>query len=290
MDLLINGCRLNVEDLGPRDAPLIIAHHGGGGIGSLHEPKDTFGPLADEYRVIVFDARGCGLSEALPPYSHAQWAADVNALREWAGAEKITVAGGSYGGFISLEYALAYPEHLEAVMLRDTAAEGPSLQIAFENARNQDRIKINWDNFNRYWSGQIRDDADLKQCWSEMIGLYDHTYDPARSAQAVEEGYYRHEAHNWCFAHNWESYNLKDRLATIKVPVLVTVGRHDWVVPVTYSQTITELVPHAELVIFEHSGHSPQQEERETFQKVIRDFMHRSVQPATTEAPAVLSD
>ena len=287
MDLLINGCRLNVEDLGPKDAPLVIAHHGGGGIGSLGEPRDTFGPLADEYRVIVFDARGCGLSEAVPPYSHAQWAADVDALRQWAGVERVTVAGGSYGGFICLEYALAYPDHLEAVMLRDTAADGSNLEIAFENARNQDRIEIDWDNFNRYWSGQIRDDADLKQCWSEMIGLYDHDYDPARSAEAVENGHYRHEAHNWCFQHNWGSYDLKDRLPTVEVPVLVTVGRHDWVTPVASSETIASLVPHAELVVFEQSGHSPQTEERAHFQEVVRDFMHRNV--PVTPAPAVSS-
>lgn len=277
MKVLINGCRLNVEDLGPRDAPLVIAHHGGGGIGSLSEPRDTFGPLSDEYRVIVFDARGCGLSQEAPPYSHAQWAADVDALREWAGVEKITVAGGSYGGFIALEYALAYPDRTEAVMLRDTAADGSNLEIAFENARAQDRIEINWDNFNRYWTGQIRDDADLKQCWSEMIGLYDHDYDPAQSAKAVEEGSYRHEAHNWCFQHNWGSYDLKARLGTVRVPMLVTVGRHDWVTPVNCSQTIADLVPHSELVIFEESGHSPQKEERERFQEVIRAFMHRAV-------------
>ncbi|MBO1766637.1 alpha/beta hydrolase [Allobranchiibius sp. GilTou38] len=277
MDLLINGCRLNVEDLGPRDAPLVIAHHGGGGIGSLAEPRDTFGPLADEYRVIVFDARGCGVSEAVAPYSHAQWAADVDALRRWAGVERVTVAGGSYGGFIALEYALAYPEHVEAVVLRDTSADGSNLKLAFENARNQDRIEIDWDNFNRYWSGRIRDDADLKQCWSEMIGLYDHDYDPARSAAAVENGHYRHEAHNWCFQHNWGSYDLKDRLPTIEFPVLVTVGRHDWVTPVSSSETIAALVPHSELVVFEESGHSPQTEERARFQGVIRDFMHRHV-------------
>ena len=280
MDLLINGCRLNVEDLGPREAPLIIAHHGGGGIGSLREPRDTFGPLSDEYRVIVFDARGCGLSEGIPPYSHAQWAADVDALREWAGAEKVTVAGGSYGGFISLEYALAYPDRVEAVMLRDTAADGSNLKLAFANARSQDRIEINWENFNRYWSGQIRDDADLKQCWSEMIGLYDHNFDPARSAEAVEGGQYRHEAHNWCFQHNWGAYDLKDRLGTIKVPVLVTVGRHDWVTPVSCSETIAELIPSSELVIFEQSGHSPHKEERERFQEVLREFMHRAVSTA----------
>jgi proline iminopeptidase len=277
MQLKINGCLLNVKDLGPRDAPLVIAHHGGGGIGSLREPEDTFGPLADEYRVIVFDARGCGQSEAVPPYSHAQWAADVDALREWAGAERVTVAGGSYGGFISLEYALAYPDRVEAIMLRDTAADGSNLEIAFETARNQDRIEINWENFNRYWTGQIRDDADLKQCWSEMIGLYDHDYDPERSARAVEEGSYRHEAHNWCFQHNWDNYDLKDRLGTISAPTLVTVGRHDWITPVSCSQTIADLVPNSELVIFEESGHSPQKEEYERFQQVIRDFMRRFV-------------
>ena len=147
--------RLPAQGRGPRPEGRAGHHrpHGGGGIGSLQEPKDTFGPLADEYRVIVFDARGCGESEAIAPYSHAQWAADVDALREWAGAEKVTVAGGSYGGFISLEYALAYPDHVEAVLLRDTAADGSNLEIAFETARTQDRIEIQWDNFNRYWSG-----------------------------------------------------------------------------------------------------------------------------------------
>ena len=69
---------LNVEVLGEEGVPVLIAHHGGGGIGSLAEPKSTFGPLSDLFRVIVFDARGCGLSEGVPPYSHAQWAADVD--------------------------------------------------------------------------------------------------------------------------------------------------------------------------------------------------------------------
>ena len=101
---------------------MLIAHHGGGGIGSLAEPKATFGPLADVFRVMVFDARGCGRSEAEPPYSHAQWAADVDGLREWIGAEKIVVAGGSYGGFIAMEYAIAYPDRVSAMILRDTSA------------------------------------------------------------------------------------------------------------------------------------------------------------------------
>jgi proline iminopeptidase len=277
MDVVINGCRLNVEVLGPEDGPVLIAHHGGGGIGSLAEPKSTFGPLADRFRVIVFDSRGCGKSEGIPPYSHEQWAADVDGLRQWAGVDKIVVAGGSYGGFISLEYAVAYPEHTTAVMLRDTSADGSNLELAFEYARNQDRVEINWDNFNRYWSGNIRDDDDLKARWAEIIPLYDYEYDAERSAAEVESRIYRHEAHNWCFQHNWNSYDLKDKLPAVTAPTLVTVGRHDWVTPVSSSETIANLLPNAELVVFEKSGHSPQKEESEKFQRVLRDFVDRVV-------------
>jgi len=280
MDVVINGCRLNVEVMGPEDGPVLIAHHGGGGIGSLAEPRDTFGTLATRFRTIVFDARGCGLSEGVPPYSHAQWAADVDGLRQWAGAEKIVVAGGSYGGFICLEYAVAYPEHTAAIILRDTSPDGDNLELAFENARNQDRVEINWDNFNRYWSGQIYDDEDLKARWAELIPLYDHDHDPERSAAAVEAGIYRHEAHNWCFQHNWGSYDLKDQLPAVTAPTLVTVGRHDWVTPVSSSETIVRLMPDAELVVFENSGHSPQKEEAEEFQRVLHAFVDRVLPPA----------
>lgn len=284
MNVTINGCRLNVEVQGPEDGPVIIAHHGGGGIGSLAEPRSTFGPLADRFRVIVFDARGCGLSEGIPPYSHAQWAADVDAIREWAGVDKVIIAGGSYGGFIALEYAVSYPQHVAAIILRDTSADGSNLELAFENARTQNRVQINWDNFNRYWSGNIRDDADLKSCWAELIPLYDFNYDPEASAARVEAGLYRHESHNWCFQKNWPEYDVKDALPGIRVPTLVAVGRRDWVTPVSSAETIARLIPGAELVIFEQSGHSPQVEESDKFQEVLREFVD-GVVPAGSVGP-----
>src|ERR1700683_3579671 len=98
MIVTINDNDLNVEVLGPEGAPVLIAHHGGGGIGSLSEPKATFGQLADKPRVVVVAARRCGQSQAKPPFSHAQWAADMDGLREWVGADQVIVAGGSYGG------------------------------------------------------------------------------------------------------------------------------------------------------------------------------------------------
>ena len=274
MRVNINGNDLNVEVLGPDGAPVLIAHHGGGGIGSLAEPKATFGPLADELRVVVFDARGCGLSEGKPPFSHAQWAADVDGLREWLGADQIIVAGGSYGGFIAMEYAIAYPGRVRAMILRDTSPDRSNLDRAYENARSQTRIEINWDNFDRYWGGRIRDDEDLKARWAEIIPLYDFEYDPVRSAERVEAGIYRHEAHNLCFTSNMPGYDLKPQLPGVRCPTLVTVGRTDWVTPVSSAETIASLIPDSRLVVFEKSGHSPQIEEFDKFQAVIRDFVH----------------
>lgn len=281
MRVTINGAQLEVELSGPAGAPLLIAHHGGGGIGSLAEPRRTFGPLADVFRVLVFDARGCGASEGVPPYSHAQWAADVDALRAWAGAETCVVAGGSYGGFIALEYALAYPARVRAMVLRDTSADSSNLALAYQNARDQDRVVIDWEHFDRYWGGRVRSDEELKALWAELIPLYDFDYDAARSAAAVEAGIYRHEAHNWCFQHNMPAYDLKARLPALTCPVLVTVGRTDWVTPVSAAQTIADLVPGARLVVFEHSGHSPQVEERDLFSATVREFLLDAVPSAS---------
>ncbi len=273
----VNGADLRVEVLGDEGAPVLIAHHGGGGIGSLDEPRATFGPLADLFRVIVFDARGCGRSEGVPPYSHEQWAADVDGLRQWAGADQIVVAGGSYGGFIAMEYAVRYPDRVLAMVLRDTAPDASTLMLAYENARKQDRVELPWEDFDRYWTGRITDDDDLKARWAEMIPLYDYEYDPVKSAAAVEAGIYRHESHNWCFQHNMPVYDLKRVLPTVTCPTLVTVGRADWVTPVSQAQVIADLVPDSRLVVFERSGHSPQTEEAELFQQVMRDFLTESV-------------
>jgi proline iminopeptidase len=276
----INGASLNVEVLGPEDGPLLIAHHGGGGIGSLAEPKATFGPLSDVFRVVLFDARGCGLSEGVPPYSHEQWAADVDGLRAWAGAEQVVVTGGSYGGFIALEYAVRYPDRVRALVLRDTAADSSTLTLAYENARRQTRVELPWADFDRYWTGRITDDEDLKARWAEMIPLYDYEYDAEKSAAAVEAGSYRHESHNWCFQHNMPVYDLKPQLPAVTCPALVTVGRTDWVTPVSSAETIAALLPNSRLVVFEKSGHSPQIEEYDLFQQVMRDFLTEVVPEA----------
>lgn len=275
----INGNRLAVEVLGPEGAPVIITHHGAPGLGSRAEPRASFGRLADEYRVVVFDARGSGESEGAGEFSHEQWAADIDGLREWIGAEQIIMAGGSYGGFMSMEYAIRYPDRVRALVLRDTAPDNTHSELSRANALASDRVTVDMEKFDRIDEGRVRDDVDLRDCWREILPLYDFVYDPAAVERKVEATPYRYEAHNYAFSRNLPNYDLKGALPGISAPTLVTVGRTDWITPVSCSETIVSLIPDARLAIFEKSGHSPQIEEAEEWTATVRGFLHQVVPP-----------
>src|SRR5690606_30478511 len=130
----VNGARLRVNVQGEGNAVPIYTHHGAPGLGSLAEPKRSFGPLSDEYRVVSFDARGSGESDAVPPFTHARWVADVDGLRQHFGDDRIVMAGGSYGGYVALEYTLTHPERVTHLILRDTSASRSFEGLARRNA------------------------------------------------------------------------------------------------------------------------------------------------------------
>jgi proline iminopeptidase len=269
----INGNDLAVEVFGDEGAPVLIAHHGAPGLGSRAEPRATFKPFADAYRVVVFDARGSGESGGNPPFTHEQWVADVDGLREWIGAERFVMAGGSYGGFIAMEYAIRHPERVRALVLRDTSPDHDNEEAARRNALSSARVTVDLDRFGRIFDGRVRDNDDLRDCWREILPLYDHVYDPAKVAERVATTPYRYETHNHAFAVNMPNYDIKARLPAITCPTLVTVGRDDWITPVECSEKIASLIPDARLVIFEKSGHSPQIEEADRWRRTVRDFL-----------------
>ncbi|WP_211317962.1 alpha/beta fold hydrolase [Deinococcus yavapaiensis] len=107
--------------------------------------------------------------------------------------------------------------------------------------------------------------------------LYNVDYDPEEGAKRLARIPFRYETHNWAFSRNQRRYDLAERLHEIQVPMLVTVGRHDWITPLKTSEEIAANLPNSELVIFENSGHSPQLEEKEHFLDVVRSFLARHV-------------
>jgi len=277
MRVPVNGIELHVDVQGPADAPAIYAHHGAPGLGTHATPKRAFAPMADAFRIVTWDARGSGASDAVPPYSHAQWVADWDALRAHFGDEKIVVKGGSYGGYVALEYTLAHPERVRALVLRDTSASRRFEAMAKANAlaRAREFPDITPELLDMVFDGRVPDDATMKSAYATLAPLYDAKTDPAKAAERVASVVARADTHNQAFSQNLPNYDLTGRLHEIRVPVLITVGRHDWITPVAASEEIAAGIPHAELVVFEHSGHSPQLEENEKWVATVRDFLRR---------------
>ena len=274
--LHINGADLLVDVLGEDDAPLFIGHHGAPGMSTHNEPRNAFGKLSEWMRVVTFDARGSGDSAYVGPYTHEQWVADVDAIREHFQAQKIVMGGGSYGGFITLEYALAHPDRVEALVLRDTAARDYS-EEAKQNAlaRAKEFPWLTPEVVERAMGGGFRDNDEFREMYAAIQPLYDVDYDPVKGAEHLANIKFNHEADNFAFSQNLPNYDIRERLQEINVPVLITVGRHDWITPVEASEELHALLPKSELVIFENSGHSPQIEEHSTWFVTVRDFLDR---------------
>ena len=81
--LMSDGAKLQVKILGHASSskPVLIALHGAPGFSDHTEPEATFGSLADVLRVIVYDARGSGVSDLTTPYTNEQWITDLDEIR-----------------------------------------------------------------------------------------------------------------------------------------------------------------------------------------------------------------
>jgi proline iminopeptidase len=99
------GVTLYYEVLGtaaPSKVPLVVANGGPGFDHSYLHVSDAWKELAKERPVVLYDQRGTGRSTAAAEGGTAGLAeqiADLEALRQHLGAEKIDLLGHSWGGY-----------------------------------------------------------------------------------------------------------------------------------------------------------------------------------------------
>ena len=115
------------------DRPVLFVLHGGPGADHSYL-KLRMGPLTDSAQLVYLDHRGAGRSERgdASEWTLANHAADVDALRQYLGLERIVLFGTSYGGFVSQQFALDFPDSLSGLILCSTA---PSYRILAETQR-----------------------------------------------------------------------------------------------------------------------------------------------------------
>ncbi len=121
----INGAQLYYEMKGSGH-PLLLIH---AGVADSRMFDEQFAAFAEHYKVIRFDLRGFGRSD-MPSGTFANHE-DVRTLLDHLEITSAYILGISFGGLIALDFTLAYPGYVKALVLGAPSVSGtqPSERI-----------------------------------------------------------------------------------------------------------------------------------------------------------------
>ena len=264
------GVRLHVREWGNADGPPILFIHGWSQ-NHLCWDKQYESALRDEFRLVAFDLRGHGMSEAPPgpePYTDdALWADDLAAVIDRLDVERAVLVGWSYGAFVICDYIRAYGQDrvaainfVEGVVKLGEAAFGtligPDFLDHFADATADD-LPTNI----RGMRGFVRaclakpvaaEDFETALCWNMAVAPQ------VRASLGARE------------------IDDDDVLRGLGVPLLVTQGRSDTVVLPAMAEHILATCPAAEASWYDGVGHVPHLEEPGRFNRELAALTRRA--------------
>jgi proline iminopeptidase len=120
------GVDIGYETFGKQaDATPVIAVNGGPGLSHAYMlMNDLWQQIAQHRLVIFYDQRGTGASQHMQAGASQEMGAqvaDLEAVRTHFGLQKAAFVGDSYGGLLVMAYAAAHPEHVDRLVLSDSA-------------------------------------------------------------------------------------------------------------------------------------------------------------------------
>ena len=163
----INGIDLSYRMQGT-GLRLLLLH---GGLANADYWDNQLHVFAETYKVIAIDSRGHGRSTFTEaPISYALMAADVIALLDTLGIERVDVVGWSDGGIIGLDIAIHHPERLHKLVAYGANYNPAGLRAdVSENAKFNDYLTKTAADYQQVASDPLRWDAFLEnigQMWA----------------------------------------------------------------------------------------------------------------------------
>ena len=254
----INGIVLHYSDTGPRPgAPALVFSNS---LGTDFRTWDRLtNLLAERFRIVRYDKRGHGLSQATPaPYRIDDHVADLAGLLDHLQLDGIVLCGLSVGGLIAQGLAARQPERLQALILCDTAAKiGTVERWASRIAQVEaDGIEAAADSIMELWfsaafrSSRKEETAD----WRNML------------VRTPAAGYL-----GTCAA--IRDADLSAEAARIDAPTLCIAGSEDGATPPDLVRATADLIPGAGFEVIEGAGHLPCIEQPEVMAGLITSFL-----------------
>ena len=272
---------LHYEECGnPRGVPLIFLHGGpGGGIDPVY--RRYFDPK--QFRIVLFDQRGCGKSK---PHAELRenttWdlVADIERLREKLGIERWLVFGGSWGSTLALAYAQTHPKPCRALVLRgifllrkselewfyqDGASQlfPDAWETYLEPIPQRERGDMMRAYYKRLTSRDRRVRMQAARAWSVWEGTTSKLFTDPKLVKKFAGGRFA-DAFARIEAHYFVNKGFLDRddqllrgVARIRhIPAVIVQGRYDVVCPMRSAWDLHKAWPEAKLIVVPDSGHS----------------------------------
>lgn len=222
--------------------------------------------LSKDFQVITFDPRGIGQSknDSTETPSMKLFVEDVLKVLDELKIERANVLGASFGGFVAQEFALAFPERVDKLILSCTTAGGinhvkPSAEILQSFAPDptltvSERIrKFIRPAFTKEFNVQHADEVEQICRLRETNAVADEIYFAQLQAALT--------------------FDTSARLSEIKNETLVVTGDKDDVVPMQNSENLAAKLPNAELQIIENGSHLIFVENAAEFNKIVKQFV-----------------
>ncbi len=259
------GRRIHFTEQG-RGVPVVLVH------GYLETSEILAGfakILSGNHRVLSIDLPGHGLSDSYDEvYSMEFMAGSVASLLDHLHIEKAFVAGHSLGGRLALEYTLAHPERVEALILLAPAGLSDSFYPL-------DRWALGRDSIVRAGTRLTTERLYMRFYRKRVVRDPRYAY-PDVAAWAVAglltpEG---RSALREVTRHALAAPDLTDRLDEIEVPVLLVWGKDDEVLRFESSAAYRELLPDLRgFLALEDCGHHPQTERSARTARAAYEFL-----------------
>jgi proline iminopeptidase len=227
--------------------------------------------LSSSYRTILVELRGTGRSLPSPVNRETVnlklYLADLEALRESLKIERWTLLGHSAGANLAMNYAIAFPNHVAALILADSGpVQSAALGAVFDNV------------FLRLTPEQ---GAAAKKTPSPQTMLPGYFYDRGK-AQAMIAAYRPESFHAdigelLAADEMAPEMDLRPALQRLSLPALVLAGRQDPMDPAIQYE-IHLALKGSRLVLLDRCGHFAWLEQPEAFYRAIRKFLSESGQ------------
>jgi 3-oxoadipate enol-lactonase len=197
--------------------------------------------LTAGFRVLRYDQRGHGRSPAPPgPYAIAELGADLLALLDRLGLERVSYCGVSLGGMTGMWLAINAPERIERLALCCTSAHLPPREMWTERAATV-----------RTQGMEAVADAAVERWFTpEFVASGADAVERTRRAllETPAEGYAA-----CCEA--IASHDLRAELGRIRAPTLVLAAADDPATPPEHGRLVADSIDGARLVVLERGRH-----------------------------------